>query len=333
MTFQGASREERIGALAADGWIVDLNAAYASYLRTVEREGTFYALADARVPSNMRGLFENGDRGLDAARAALDYAIKGGPEIRGPSGEPIFYRRESVRIKAPIVPKKFFHTAGNFREHHEEAQKSGFSHPVLPWIVFFQNVDAIIGPDEPIVYPEHLTEELDYELELAVVLKKSGKHFSVDQARDYIGGYVIFNDVTARDIQRQEMKSGVFSLCKGIDTFCPLGPHIITADEIPDPQKLKMELRVNGKIRQESNTSKMSVTIPEIIAHYSPMGYSAGDVLSTGTVSGVAGFSEDPKSLYLKPGDIVECEIEKIGVLRNPVVSYRELHGRKSVTA
>jgi 2-keto-4-pentenoate hydratase/2-oxohepta-3-ene-1,7-dioic acid hydratase in catechol pathway len=333
VTFQGASREERIGALAADGWIVDLNAAYASYLRTVEREGTFYALADARVPSNMRGLFENGDRGLDAARAALDYAIKGGPEIRGPSGEPIFYRRESVRIKAPIVPKKFFHTAGNFREHHEEAQKSGFSHPVLPWIVFFQNVDAIIGPDEPIVYPEHLTEELDYELELAVVLKKSGKHFSVDQARDYIGGYVIFNDVTARDIQRQEMKSGVFSLCKGIDTFCPLGPHIITADEIPDPQKLKMELRVNGKIRQQSSTSKMSVTIPEIIAHYSPMGYSAGDVLSTGTVSGVAGFSEDPKSLYLKPGDIVECEIEKIGVLRNPVVSYRELHGRKSVTA
>jgi 2-keto-4-pentenoate hydratase/2-oxohepta-3-ene-1,7-dioic acid hydratase in catechol pathway len=333
VTFQGASREERIGALAADGWIVDLNAAYASYLRIVEREGAFYALANARVPSNMRGLFENGDRGLDAARTALEFATKGGPEIRGPSGEPIFHRRESVRIKAPIVPKKFFHTAGNFREHHEEAQKSGFSHPVLPWIVFFQNVDAIIGPDEPIVYPEHLTQELDYELELAVVLKKSGKHFSIGQARDYIGGYVIFNDVTARDIQRQEMKSGVFSLCKGIDTFCPLGPHIVTADEIPDPQQLKMELRVNGKIRQESNTSKMSVTIPEIIAHYSPMGYSAGDVLSTGTVSGVAGFSEDPKSLYLKPGDIVECEIEKIGVLRNPVVSYRELHGGKSVTA
>ncbi len=83
-----------------------------------------------------------------------------------------------MRIMAPIIPKEFFHTAGNFGEHHEEAQKAGFSHPVLPWIMFFQNVDAIIGPDEPIVYPEHLTEELDYELELAVVLKKSGKHFS-----------------------------------------------------------------------------------------------------------------------------------------------------------
>jgi 2-keto-4-pentenoate hydratase/2-oxohepta-3-ene-1,7-dioic acid hydratase in catechol pathway len=199
--------------------------------------------------------------------------------------------------------------------------------------VFFQNVDAIIGPDAPIIYPEHLTEELDYELELAVVLKKAGKHFSAEQAREYIGGYVIFNDVTARDIQRREMKSGVFSFCKGIDTFCPLGPYIVTADEIPDPHNLAMQLRVNGKVRQQSHSSKMSVTIPEIVAHYSPMGYSAGDVLSTGTVSGVAAFSGDPKSLYLKPGDIVECEIEKIGVLRNPVVSYKEMQGGKSMTA
>src|SRR5580704_2355668 len=231
VSFHSQARENRIGAIAPDGGIVDLNAAYALYLRNVEQEGVFYALADARVPSNMRGLFENGDRGLDAARAAFEYAAKEGPEMKGVSGEPIFFRREAVSVKAPIVPKKFFHTAGNFREHHEEAQKAGFSHPVLPWIVFFQNVDAIIGPDEPIIYPEHLTEELDYELELAVVLKKSGKHFPVERAGDYIGGYVIFNDVTARDIQRREMKSGVFSFCKGIDTFCPLGPHIVTADE------------------------------------------------------------------------------------------------------
>ncbi|HEY6388358.1 MAG TPA: fumarylacetoacetate hydrolase family protein [Candidatus Acidoferrum sp.] len=333
VTFHSQAQESRIGALTPDGLIVDLNTAYALYLRNVEREGVFYALADARVPADMRGLFANDDRGLDAARLALDYAMKEGPEIRGASGEAIFYRRDAVQIKAPISPKKFFHTAGNFREHHEEAQKSGFSHPVLPWIVFFQNVDAIIGPDEEIVYPEHLTEELDYELELAVVLKKSGKHFSAEQAGEYIGGYVIFNDVTARDIQRTEMKSGVFSFCKGIDTFCPLGPHIVTVDEIPNPNNLAMELRVNGKVRQQSHSSKMSVTVPEIIAHYSPMGYSAGDVLSTGTVSGVAAFSGDPKSLYLKPGDAVECEIEKIGVLRNPVVSYREKYRGESAAA
>ena len=324
VTFQAQARESRVGAVASDGRIVDLNAAYALYLRNSEQGGAFYALADARVPANMTGLFANGDRGLDAARMALDYALKEGPEVRGASGEQIFFSRETAQIKAPIIPKKFFHTAGNFREHHEEARKSGFSHPVLPWIVFFQNVDAIIGPEEEIVYPEHLTQELDYELELAVVMKKSGKHFSADRALDYIGGYVIFNDVTARDIQRTEMKSGVFSFCKGIDTFCPLGPHIVTADEIPQPNNLAMELRVNGKIRQQSHSSKMSVTVPEIIAHYSPMGYSAGDVLSTGTVSGVAAFGDDPKSLYLKAGDVVECEIENIGVLRNLVVSYKE---------
>jgi len=332
VTFHSRSREDRIGAVAPDGMIVDLNAAYALYLRNVQREGAFYALADARVPADMRKLFENGDRGLDAARAALDYVMKEGAE-GGPSGESLRFQKGEVKIKAPIIPRKFFHTAGNFREHHEEAQKSGFSHPVLPWIVFFQNVDAIIGPEEAIVYPEHLTQELDYELELALVLKTSGKHFDAARATDFIGGYVIFNDITARDIQRTEMKSGVFSFCKGIDKFCPLGPHIVTADEIPQPNSLSMQLRVNGKTRQQSHSSKMSVTVPEIVAHYSPMGYSAGDVLSTGTVSGVAAFSDDPKSLYLKPGDVVECEIEKIGVLRNPVISYEELHGGKAAKA
>jgi 2-keto-4-pentenoate hydratase/2-oxohepta-3-ene-1,7-dioic acid hydratase in catechol pathway len=230
-------------------------------------------------------------------------------------------------LDAPIVPKKFFHTAGNFREHEDESKRVGWSHAIAPWIVFFQNVDAIVGPDDPVVYPEHLTEELDYELELAVVIGKTGKWFSPEEAMDYVAGYVIFNDITARDIQRREMQSGVFSFCKAIDTFCPLGPWIVTADEIPDPHDLAMELRVNGDVRQTSHSGRMSVTIPEILSHYSPLGYSAGDVVSTGTVSGVAGFSEDAASLYLKPGDVMEAEIERIGVLRNPVVSWEEAHG------
>jgi 2-keto-4-pentenoate hydratase/2-oxohepta-3-ene-1,7-dioic acid hydratase in catechol pathway len=230
-------------------------------------------------------------------------------------------------LQAPIVPKKFFHTAGNFREHEEESKQVGWSHEIAPWIVFFQNVDAIVGPDEPVVYPEHLTEELDYELELAVVLRHAGSWFPPEEASDYIGGYVIFNDVTARDIQRREMRSGVFSFCKAIETFCPLGPWIVTPDEIPDPHNLTMELRVNGEVRQTSHSSRMSVTIPEILSHYSALGYSAGDVLSTGTVSGVAGFSPDAASLYLRPGDVVEAEIERIGVLRNPVISWEEGHG------
>jgi 2-keto-4-pentenoate hydratase/2-oxohepta-3-ene-1,7-dioic acid hydratase in catechol pathway len=232
-----------------------------------------------------------------------------------------------AKLRAPIVPKKFFHTAGNFREHEEESKRVDWSHEIAPWIVFFQNVDAIIGPDDPIVYPEHLTEELDYELELAVVLRKGGKWLGAEEAMDYVGGYVIFNDITARDIQRREMRSGVFSYSKAIDTFCPLGPWIVTADEIPDPHDLAMELRVNGETRQTSHSGRMSVTISEILSHYAALGYSAGDVLSTGTVSGVAGFSEDAASLYLKPGDVIEAEIERIGVLRNPVVSWRDGHG------
>jgi 2-keto-4-pentenoate hydratase/2-oxohepta-3-ene-1,7-dioic acid hydratase in catechol pathway len=232
-----------------------------------------------------------------------------------------------TRLRAPIVPKKFFHTAGNFREHEEDSKRVGWTHEIAPWIVFFQNVDAIVGPDEAVVYPEHLTEELDYELELAVVIGKSGKWFGPEEAADYVAGYLIFNDITARDIQRREMRSGVFSFCKAIDTFCPLGPWIVTPDEVPDPHDLRMELRVNGEPRQVSHSGNMSVTIPEIISHYSALGYSAGDVLSTGTVAGVAGFSEDAASLYLRPGDVMECEIERIGVLRNPVVSWQEAHG------
>ena len=329
VTFDTAEGQRRIGAVSGESSVVDLNAACSLYLRDVENEPSYRRIADARVPNDMRGLFEGGDPSLDLARRALEYVESSGFDREGASGEKVVYDLGGVTLRAPIIPKKFFHTAGNFREHHEEAQKAGFSHPVMPWIVFFQNTDAIIGPDEPVIYPDHLTEELDYELELAVVLKKTGKHFTAEDAGDYVGGYVIFNDLTARDIQRREMKSGVFSFCKGIDSFCPLGPWIITADEIPDPHNLAMELRVNGEARQVSHSKKMSVKIPQILAHYSAMGYSAGDVVSTGTVSGVAAFSPDPKAWYLKPGDVMECEIEKIGILRNPVISWKQAYGDK----
>ena len=232
-----------------------------------------------------------------------------------------------VRLHAPIIPKKFFHTSGNFREHEDESKVVGWSHEIAPWIVFFQNVDAIIGPDEPIIYPEHLTDELDHELELAVIIGRAGKHFDDAQAASYIAGYTIFNDITARDIQRREMRSGVFSYCKAIDTFCPLGPWIVTPDEVGDPHDLEMRLRVNGELRQQSNTSHMSVTIPQIIAHYSALGYSPGDIVSTGTVSGVAGFRENAAEMYLRPGDVVECEIERVGTLSNPVISWEDAYG------
>jgi 2-keto-4-pentenoate hydratase/2-oxohepta-3-ene-1,7-dioic acid hydratase in catechol pathway len=233
----------------------------------------------------------------------------------------------SARLRAPIQPKKIYHSAGNYAEHAQEGNRSNWVAAIKPWIVFFQNVDAIIGPEDDIVYPQHLTKELDYELELCVVIGKAGKHLSEKEAESYIGGYVIFNDITARDIQRREMQSSNFVFSKSIDTFCPFGPWIVTADEIPDPYDLALELRVNGEKRQVSNSSHMSVTLPQLISKFSPTGYSAGDILTTGTVSGVAAFSKDPQAWYLKPGDVIEAEIEKIGVLRNRVVSWKDAHG------
>ena len=305
ITFEDSARRSRIGALAPDERLVDLNSACALYLREVENESAFYRLAGALVPPDMRELFSGADTGLEAARKAFDYVL-GSASVTAPRGEPIFYSADEVALKAPIAPRKFFHAAG------------------------FRNVDAIIGHEEPVVYPEHLTQELDCEVELAVVLKKSGKHFGPEDAAGYVGGYVIFNRITARDIQRREMKSGGPGLCNGLDTFCPLGPWIVTADEIRDPHVLAMELQVNGEPRQQSNSSKMSVKIPEILASYSPMGYSAGDVVSAGTVSGSTAPRGDATAWHLKVGDVIECEIENIGILRNRIISWEEAYGRKA---
>ena len=231
-----------------------------------------------------------------------------------------------ARLRAPIVPKKFFHTAGNFVEHHNDLVRVNWSHPVNKGIVFFQNVDAIVGPEDSVVYPGELTNELDYELEMAILIGKPGKFFHAEQAAEHIAGYLIFNDITARDIQRREMESGVFSFSKAIDTFCPIGPYIVTADEVGDPHNLDMELRVNGQVRQKSNTSHMSVSIPQLVAYHSPQTYSAGDLLTTGTIAGVAASSDDPFANYLKPGDVVEAQIEKLGVLRNRVIAWQDAH-------
>src|SRR3989442_7840834 len=194
VTFETPAKQSRIGAMTTDDRVVDLHSACALYLRDVENESAFYRLAEALVPPEMRALVEGGDTSLEAAHKAFDYVRAHAGGAPGPRGEAIFYDEGEVKLKAPIVPKKFLHTAGNFREHHEEATKAGFSHPIMPWIIFFQNVDAIIGHEENVIYPEHLTQELDYELELAVVLKKAGKHFAPEDASDYIGGVHIFTD-------------------------------------------------------------------------------------------------------------------------------------------
>jgi 2-keto-4-pentenoate hydratase/2-oxohepta-3-ene-1,7-dioic acid hydratase in catechol pathway len=273
-------------------------------------EGDSVAVVDI---ADMRALFDLGGKLADEAdrrRTGQRYALS------------------SVKLEAPIIPKKIFHTAGNYAEHAAEGKRALWDGEIHPWIVFFLNPDSIIGPDDPIIYPEHLTQELDYELEFCAVIGKPGKHFTPEEAGEYIAGYLIFNDVTARDIQRREMKSKNFAFCKSIDSFCPFGPWIVTADEIPDPYNLELLLTVNGEKRQVSNTRNLLVTLPQLVAKFSPAGYSAGDIVTTGTVSGVAVFSADPPAWYLKPGDLVEAHVEKIGTLRNRVVGWEEAYGK-----
>jgi len=242
-----------------------------------------------------------------------------------------------VRLRAPIIPKKFFHTAGNFREHHEESKNVNWSHPVLPWIVFFQNIDAIIGPEDDIVYPPHgITNEMDYELELAVVIGKAGKFFSPEEAEDYIAGYLIFNDITARDIQREEMKSGVFSLSKGIDTFCPIGPWIVTPDELggaraagapaPDLAMTATVLAGDGRsveISRGTWTSAQFSFGQMLVRASADVHLRPGEILGSGTVSTGCLLEVKDATLgrWLQPGDLVTVAIEGIGELETPIVT------------
>ena len=235
-----------------------------------------------------------------------------------------------TRLRAPIIPKKFFHTAGNFREHKTESENVNWSHDIAPWINFFQNVDAIIGPDEPVIYPEHLTEELDYELELAVVLKKAGKWFSRrggdglhrrlrDLQRPHGAGHPARRDALGRVLVLQGDRH-------------VLPARALDRDARRDSRSAR-PARWSCASTARCGRSRTRGTCPsrsrEILSNFSGLGYSAGDVLSTGTVSGVAGFKspEERALLYLKPGDVIEAEIERIGVLRNPVISWQEGHG------
>jgi len=160
------------------------------------------------------------------------------------------------------------------------------------------------------------------EVELAIVIGKPCVDVSQDLALDYVAGYAAFNDISARDVIRGENKSGIHLMGKSFPGFAPMGPYLITADEIPEPQNLKLNLSVNGEKRQESSLNYMIFKIPEMIAYWSQMGLHPGDVLTTGTPRGVAaGRKPDQPPWWLKPGDVVEAEVENVGRLRNRIVA------------
>jgi 2-keto-4-pentenoate hydratase/2-oxohepta-3-ene-1,7-dioic acid hydratase in catechol pathway len=220
-----------------------------------------------------------------------------------------------ARLLAPVVPRAILCVGLNYRDH---ARETGQPLPERP-VLFMKNPAAVQDPGEPIRLLTAFVDrpEVDFEVELAVVLGRAARDVSTDTALDYVVGYTIANDVSARRVQKHG-GGGQWVRGKSYDTFCPLGPVLVTPEDIPDPQALHLTTRLNGEVMQDSSTAEMIFSVAELIADLSTgTTLLPGTVLLTGTPHGV-GFARDPR-VFLKPGDLLELEIEGIGTLRNPV--------------
>jgi acylpyruvate hydrolase len=306
-------RQERLGAVDTAGRMVDLHEAYASYIRAIEANPSADELSRLTLGRDMMEFLKRGDKALDAARKALAHANA------AQDREVLALDPKDIRLMAPVPRPGALVSAGkNFSDHVAEmASKKGPSSPVA----FLKLPGTVIGPQDDIPHPPEV-KNLDYEVELAIIIGKPCVDVSQDRALDYVAGYAAFNDISARDVIRGENKSGIHLMGKSFPGFAPMGPYLVTADEIPDPQNLKLNLSVNREKRQESSLNYMIFKIPEIIAYWSQMGLHPGDVLTTGTPRGVAaGRKPDQPPWWLKPGDVVEAEVENVGRLHNRIVS------------
>ncbi len=307
-------QQERLGAVDGAGRMIDLHKAYASYLREAESNPAGDALARVSLGRDMVELLKRGDEALDRARKALAHTTAN-PNSAGDA----LVDPKRIRLMSPVPRPGALVSAGkNFSDHVAEmASKKGPSSPVA----FLKLPGTVIGPEDDIPHPPEV-KNLDYEVELAIIIGKPCVDVSKDNALDYVAGYSAFNDISARDVIRGENKTGIHLMGKSFPGFAPMGPYLVTADEIPDPQNLKLKLSVNGEPRQDSNLSYMIFKIRDMIAYWSQMGLNPGDVLTTGTPRGVAaGRKPDQPPWWLKPGDLVEAEVEKVGRLRNRIVA------------
>ncbi len=256
------------------------------------------------------GYVEDGEvRSLGGANM-LEYIERGRDADRHPGGEAVAF--EEARLHAPITrPQKIVAIGLNYEDH---ANETGQELPEKP-IVFAKYPNTIIGPGEAIRIPP-ITEQVDYEAELAVVIGHPAKNVSEEEALEYVFGYTNCNDVSSRDLQFSE--GGQWTRSKSIDTFAPIGPYIATRDEVPDPQNLSIRCILNGEVMQDGTTSDMVFSVAELVSFLSRgMTLMPGDIIATGTPAGV-GFVRDPK-VFMKPGDEVTIEIEGLGALTNPV--------------
>ena len=222
-------------------------------------------------------------------------------------------RKMDVRIGCPLHrPSKMICLGLNYLEHKEE---SGFEKPEKP-LLFCKTQNTLAGPFDPIILPQSCS-QIDWEVELAVIIGRQGKRIAPEDAMNYVAGFSVMNDVSGREAQFADSQ---WFRGKSFDTFAPLGPALVTVDEVEDFQNLKLTASVNGQIMQDGNTADMIFDIPAIISFISEdITLVPGDIISTGTPSGVGIFRDPP--VLLKAGDMVECRVEKIGTIRNTVES------------
>ena len=275
------------------------------------------------VPDQMLALIEQYEQGHQALQALLAKANnRPFSQVKTFSDVGAVHNLQEVKLHAPIPQprKNVICMAVNYAEHAKETANSregASSAPPTSPMLFTKATTTINGPYDPFVIDPTVSTAIDWEVELGVIIGKGGKHISEADALSHIFGYTVINDITARDLQARHKQ---FFLGKSLDGSCPMGPYIVTADEIADPQKLALRLRVNGVTKQDSNTSEMVFAIPTIIATLSSiMTLEPGDIIATGTPSGV-GYSRTPPE-FLKPNDMVECEVEGLGTLKTPIVS------------
>ncbi|MGD0804051.1 MAG: fumarylacetoacetate hydrolase family protein [Candidatus Bathyarchaeia archaeon] len=283
--------------------VLDLNSSFKAHLG-----GSFKGVKVA--PLDMLGFLDLGSKGLAEAKKAVKVAEDSKHMI------PL----KKVKLLAPIPkPRKNIVCLGlNYAEHVKEGNKGGTTPNLPPVPIYFTKPPtAVTGPYDNIIYPK-VTEKLDYEAELAFVIGKNGKNIPEERVYDYIVGYMAFNDVSARDLQSRHQQ---WYRGKSIDTFAPMGPWIVTKDDVGDPQDLDLWCKVNSEERQHTNTSDMIFSIKKIVATLSSgITLEVGDIFATGTPSGVG--MAHPLGL-LKPGDVVEVGIEKIGTIKNKVVAEK----------